>query len=828
MIIKRKGKFLVFLLVIFLLTNMLPFSSASNVNPKKVSLFSGGETSRMETEKSYMGLAFRFCLLSNGVKIGKDNIVSLRNATVCVDGENKKILALGVVMSNDTKVGENPDLFTRENVSQRTIDIPVKYLLGQDSESILYAARITNIPFSQENAIIYARPYVEYEEAPGTSLVQYADIVLDNVSGKERMYASDLTSMDWTVGTIHAETGLNTKSRISIRSDYINDLNVMVRVPDDVIMRAFFYGVDGYRFSKDITDWTVLSEVLSSEDCTNARLVAQSVKETIINDASVFALSFSVRYAKNGERLPVAFQMGGFWSTDGTEAYKTNRIRTEFLPLQDVLISVSSNVQYQIFYYDEDKLFIYSTEAFDAETRLLTDAIEKPNVRPARYFRLIARHSANETIGENIYQCASHVFFNLSGSDAYRSVANTMNPMVFAEDTPINAGVKNTILNFNQLIDITYTPMANIPQTQGDLVMGKQQTGLPYSSTRVEALFVPSNVGFYTFLSSVKNPNSYLYTVDLEEKFNNANGKTYYGTVCSTACEYALNIVPMYSTHQWLEIPGISVNDKQGVQGLELCDMIVGAGHVVMITNIIRDAKGTVVQVTVSEAAGANTKRKNYTAEKLAERFPEKDYTYCRYLKIADVQHTPIDYLTADSEEGFNMDIIPRKGDKANWLLGDVVEIDVLQPADYTYVEWYYAGQKQQTIPLDELEVTENGCLVSLQNLEAGSYKARLIGAKGVSEYCYWMVVDASSSALLTAEGNVQVSFNSSVGVPLYVQWSNGKTNGTIYIDLLTAEQIADGEVILPPASKNFKVRVAFQTEYGIIHSALPEAIVIS
>lgn len=829
--VSTKNKVLAVVLAIVLVICVLPICSPaiSAEAVKKIqseSIFSGGETSRMELLDKQMGLAFRFSLSVCDVTITNGNIANFNRAFVTVDGENKALIAVGVIMSNDSSFEDHYDLLTRENLSIKTIDIPVERLLEADHESIAFASRITNIPEDQKETVIYARPYYVYENLQGEIETLYGNVVSDNVSGKRKQYSLEVLDVEWSSGAIDS-TGINVKDKTCVRSPYVNDTDVMVRVPVGVTMCAYFYNEAGFCFSQEIADWTVLSDLDVYSVCTNVRLVAWNTNTAPIKDAVAFGSSIDVLYAIDSATMPVTFFKGGFWSTDGTEAYKTNRIRTKFLPLQDLVVEISGDAQYQIFYYDEDQVFIYATETFDNESRLLTTPIVGDNIRPACYFRIIARHSANETIGDLLHSCASLVTLNRPGSKAYDAAVQVLTPAVYAVDLPVNQGVQNTILNFDQMIDITYTPLADIPQTQGSLKAGEQQTGIPYSSTRVEALFVPSNVGFYTFLSAVKNPNSYLYTVDMEEVYNNGNGKTYYGTVCSTSCEYALNILPMYSTHQWLEIPGMMVNAQQGVQGLQLCDTIVGAGHVVMITGIIRDACGKIVEVTVSEAAGAKTKRKDYTTEDLENRFPLSTYTYCHYTKIAEVQHTPIDYLTADSDEGFNVSLIPRKGDKANWLLGDTVEIDVLKMADYTDVELYCDGQLVDTIALADLDATEQGRVLILDNLPVGQYQARLVSTAGCSEYCYWMVVDASSSAVLTEDGNVRISFASALGTPLYVQWSNGKTNGTIHIDVLTEEQIAAGEVVLPPVSDSFKVRVAFRTEYGIVHAALPEEILI-
>ena len=92
-----------------------------------------------------------------------------------------------------------------------------------------------------------------------------------------------------------------------------------------------------------------------------------------------------------------------------------------------------------------------------------------------------------------------------------------------------------------------------------------------------------------------------------------------------------------------------------------------------MVTGITRNSLGQVGEVTIAEASTPRAMvNKPYTAKEFAAKYPVKTYAYHRYSKISEVQHVPFE--TAN----YNADIIPRKGDKANWLAGVPVEIDLL------------------------------------------------------------------------------------------------------------------------------------------------------
>jgi hypothetical protein len=144
------------------------------------------------------------------------------------------------------------------------------------------------------------------------------------------------------------------------------------------------------------------------------------------------------------------------------------------------------------------------------------------------------------------------------------------------------------------------------------------------------------------------------------------------------------------------------------------------------------------------------------------------------------------------------------------------VEIDVLEAGSYTGVEIYKDGTL--------LETKDIAALISLSGLAAGSYKARLTDGTNYSDYCYWIVVDAVSSATpVGSGGKVNVTFSASNATPSFIQWAGGSGQGTKHIQFLTAEEIAAGEAVGVHEAGDFYVRVAFETEYGVVHSAMPD-----
>ena len=68
--------------------------------------------------------------------------------------------------------------------NQKVIDIKAKYLCALEDTSASFAVRVTNIPDANNNTAIYTRPYYIYENANGTQITVYGDIVGASYNGK--------------------------------------------------------------------------------------------------------------------------------------------------------------------------------------------------------------------------------------------------------------------------------------------------------------------------------------------------------------------------------------------------------------------------------------------------------------------------------------------------------------------------------------------------------------------------------------------------------------------------------------------------------------------
>ncbi len=908
------NKFLSLLLVVTMLCAMLPLSAVATVNdPAELMSFRGVSRAEVHTHSSgaeIVALAFRFRLTASGIGGGAGS--NYDDAKVEFGGEEYQLTTAGAVFTNKGEIGNNPSQLTIANADGKTITkIQANHMVETTDTYAEFIARINNIPKAKADTIIYARPYFVYKNKSNKSVTKYGEVVSANASGKKIRYSIETGSLGWTSGSLKESVGTEIADKKSIRTDYINVTDLLIRLPEaadgtpTMNARAYYYGTDGCIATRDITaNWTVLNDYKIPSDAVSVRLVAWNEDGTDITDPAAVGESLIVTANKKQDMMPLAFSAGTLSASTGKEANSAEYIRTNYIAVRDLLVRPGDGTEFDAYFYDSEKKFIGRVGADMKLAKKLLDLVPEE----AMYVRFLLKKT-DET---DFYAGAVDFFACLSGTEMYNdfveeaeveeittttttkktttttkktttttkktttttkagtttkktttkagattktttttkktttttkktttttkktttttkktTTTTKASSQGLKADVPKNQGVKNALLRMQQLVKLTYTPIRVVPQSYKDIPANVTKKGVPYSSSRIEQAYVPNNVSFHTFMTALKNPNSYLYTVDLGEDYGNINGDTYYGTVCSTTCGYALGIVGDYTTYQWTQIPGMTLLKEQNVQSLELGDTIVGQGHVAMITGITRDKNGKIVEVEVSESGGIRAKASTSTITALEERFPASKYEYCRYSNISKVTYTASDYVAVGDESAatvtYNTAIIPRKGDKANWRTSETVVLDVLNKSTYTKVEIYkYTSGKWTKHATKDI-----ASVIKLSGLAAGQYRARLTNGTKNSGWCYWLSVKAESKgAHYQGTRKVKVSFeNSSNAKPLFVQWMNGATNATVRITQLTAQQIKDGYGIFTPATGKLKVRVAFQTDYGIIYSELPEII---
>ena len=402
-------------------------------------------------------------------------------------------------------------------------------------------------------------------------------------------------------------------------------------------------------------------------------------------------------------------------------------------------------------------------------------------------------------------------------------------------DLPANEGIRNTLLNAEQLASIRYKALADFNRVGGSFDAGTNIKGLVYSSTRAEDLFVPNNVSLWTFMSALKSPNSYPYTVDITQEPYCIQGsaKPYYGQVCTSLIQHALGIKYNFQIHQMTVWDGFDEVYPQDIDKIRLADILTTErGHTRLITGIRRE-DGHVVEIEITEGLSPTVKKKSYPVQEVVESLEKEDYVFYRYRYINDTNHTPSPFVCVGDEVPEADDVlkglvvIPRRGDRANWRKDERVVLDVMERDGYSHYMLEKDGQAIAKEPIPANNVIDLGVM------PYGTYNLRLIGEDGESRATNWIVADYDISAKAIGGRKAKVSFASRNTKPLWLTWRRParidavNNNMPLWTTVITEQDIANGYVTTELdsyiANKSglgeWDIKVAFETEYGIISS---------
>lgn len=431
-------------------------------------------------------------------------------------------------------------------------------------------------------------------------------------------------------------------------------------------------------------------------------------------------------------------------------------------------------------------------------------------------------------------------YLDITPADFDNALIVTMSDSSTDDDTvydpPESLGQMNCVLRAKQATTITYVATALLPNQSKDYPSGSSIMGIPYSSTRYENNYVPNCVSFDSFMTATMNPNSYLYTrvVTADDGTSRlGNSKTYFGSVCSSFVSYCLGFDGIvYTTHQLGEISGITELEEQNCYALKLGDVLLDEdNHVVIVTEIARTKKGKIKYVEISESWPPFCKSTQYTIDGMYERFfdPETGYKACRY-DLSNVTYTPSPWVNIDDETGnpvYNNLLIPRRGDKANWLYGETVEIDIMNSQDYTHYKLYKNDTLVSTVALPQ-------SLISLSGLSYGEYKLCMTDGTNDSDFVYWIVVATPTiQAEYVGNKTVHVVFGCQNAEAMSINWCRANRENLRHLyavysaTLLTSEEKSAGEVtntydgsdwdsLVQSDSGKFFINIKFKTKYGI------------
>ena len=321
----------------------------------------------------------------------------------------------------------------------------------------------------------------------------------------------------------------------------------------------------------------------------------------------------------------------------------------------------------------------------------------------------------------------------------------------------LSSGKKAVLLRSRQLTEFKWTPLRNIPiftKREGKTVLpeGKLVEGMIYSSSEPTDKFVCENISFETFSTIVNNPDSALYSKDLN---GHNNSWAYFGLVCNGLVRYALNIRRRYSTKRWLTVPGMHLIYKEGqytVDRMEICDILYafgkGRNHVALVTDIIYNEEGKVTYVEVSEAIRPSCVRRRFTPEEYYEKYSL--FALCRYDYIDSV---PL----PDADDGRFIegtlkteipDIAVDYGNKTNYRTYEDVVISVFREGE-NEIEICKNGE-----PYEKINIVGKGKVT--RRFDRGYYTAKLVNTGKSVEFC----VTSPEITHSVKEGELIVSAN--------------------------------------------------------------------
>ena len=143
-------------------------------------IFTGAQTA---TSEDVSGLAFRFDVDVDGMQVDKTTAI-YDAATIDVMNGNYKLVNMGAIVTNNPNLGNDGGAFYLDAVDgKKVIDVPAVYLCDLEPDSAAFSVRIKNIPETNYDTGIYARPYYVFDYN-GTEITVYGDIVGASYNGK--------------------------------------------------------------------------------------------------------------------------------------------------------------------------------------------------------------------------------------------------------------------------------------------------------------------------------------------------------------------------------------------------------------------------------------------------------------------------------------------------------------------------------------------------------------------------------------------------------------------------------------------------------------------
>ncbi len=257
------------------------------------------------------------------------------------------------------------------------------------------------------------------------------------------------------------------------------------------------------------------------------------------------------------------------------------------------------------------------------------------------------------------------------------------------QDVP-GAWQRDAVAYARMMSEVEWTPVADgMPghprRADRYFEAGKTYTGVPYSNGGHEGRYIGFDIFLKTFLAAVENPHSILYTKDLRGQ--RTNSAAYYGTVCSGYTSYALQSAVAIPSrgHVPPHREGIRAVEPQSAQGAEVGDVFFWPGHVEIVTEVTKDADGTVTDVLLEDSWPPTTRTISHTPAEFKALLTAREATLFRITDLDAWRGVgnPDRFLFPNYEEDSSTPTINRvllldRGDWVPYRKGQTVAFNVM------------------------------------------------------------------------------------------------------------------------------------------------------
>lgn len=383
-------------------------------------------------------------------------------------------------------------------------------------------------------------------------------------------------------------------------------------------------------------------------------------------------------------------------------------------------------------------------------------------------------------------------------------------------------GVQAAKRRARQLAEVSWLPLREIPSRYGKYVAGQEYKGVPYSLAVVSDTHVGTQVSLYTYATSIANPYSLIYTEDLRDSpYNGSDCAPYYGSTCSNSVMYALGIDEPYYTYMIPSIPGMVKPKEQEPKDIEICDILLKKGHVVMVYDISRDSEGSITEVSIFETTTylkKDTWIRAMSIDDFCKYYKDGQYSIYRYTRLEENnRYSPCILAPLEDEPDytrvFYMDLCPTKGDGSSYLEGESVIVTDLN-GNYSLMELLKDGELYDT------KVITNPNVV-FKSLPFGQYKARLTNydKSGTSAWTRFEVINAEVSG--SKGKDIRINYSSANAEPVYVVLCDSRHNPGSYYHVEEEKKHGMTINIKSDGYRNSHFKVYFKGEYGVVSTVI-------